>query len=83
MDKVEEFINAEETIKALMGSKQKPEQESWRKRKDIQGSEEEKVSRQAVRRLGVVAPPQRREFSRLNTNMAEILAEIREDPEFS
>lgn len=88
MDKIEEFINVEETMKALMQSRHVPEEESRGKQKDIQEQGRKASNRVAkkmeiVALLRMVAPQGKPIYNRLNINMAHTHIEIREYPELT
>jgi hypothetical protein len=55
MDKIEEFIDAEDTMKALLESRQVPETESWGKQKDNR-EEGRKISNKIAKKMEVAAP---------------------------
>ncbi|XP_062173519.1 uncharacterized protein LOC133878977 [Alnus glutinosa] len=88
MNKIEEFINAEDTMKALLESRQVPETESRGKRKDNR-EEGRKIPYKVTKKMEVVVPlrmiaPQGEPiYNRLNSSIARIFMEIREDPELT
>jgi hypothetical protein len=84
IDKIEEFINVEETMKALMQSRHASEVESRGKQKDFPEEGRKAPNRVAkkmeiVAFLRMVAPQGKPIYNRLNINMAHILIEIQED----
>jgi uncharacterized sodium:solute symporter family permease YidK len=81
MDKIEEFINAAETMKALREFRQILEIESQGKQKDNR-EEGRKISYKVAKNMEVVAPLRMMAsqgesvYNQLNSNMAQIRMEI-------
>jgi hypothetical protein len=74
MDKVDEYINQEETIKAMVSSRPSRDRSLERKRKEFR-----KVDREEQR---PVKKFKDYNFTPLNAEILEVLMEIKRDPEF-
>jgi superfamily I DNA and/or RNA helicase len=74
MDKVEEFINQEETLKAMVSSRQ-PQETALEKKK-------KKFKKTDIDELKSVKKFQDYNFTPLSTRAAEVLMEIKKDPKF-
>jgi len=74
MDKVEEYIHYEETLKAMASSRPSRDRSPGRKKKDFRKAEGED-SRQEKKFKDY-------NFTHLNAEILEVLMEIKRDPEF-
>lgn len=84
MNKAEEFINQEETIRALMKSKVEVGQGGANNSKVVlESSRKKRKEEKSSKTLGKKVEPQRQQGQRLtslNTSVTELLIEIRRDP---
>lgn len=73
MDKVEEFINQEETLKVMISSR-RPQETTLEKEEEFKKASKEEQKQ--------VKNFQDYNFTPLNTRASEVLMEIKKDPEF-